>query len=286
MARLRIATCAELPEVDTDQQLLLDALQARGIDARLVAWDAEEELWVPSEPTLLRSTWNYYHAPARFLAWAARAARSGPLWNELEVVHANLHKAYLVEARQRGVPIVPTLLLRSDEESDPVALVAAEQWRDVVVKPAISAGSHDTQRHPVEDAAAIRAHVAAVRSRCDVLIQPYLAAVEQRGERSIVWIDGEITHCMRKHPRFAGGVEKVDGPFVPTAAERTVVTTALRPWAERLLYARVDLVDDELGRPLVMEIELIEPSLFLLECPQALERFVAAIERRMRASAR
>jgi hypothetical protein len=97
----------------------------------------------------------------------------------------------------------------------------------------------------------------------------------------MVWIDGEFTHAVRKTPRFAGGVEEVSEAIGMSPAERALGTAALAPFAADLLYARVDVAPGLDGQPVVMELELIEPSLFLLQSPQALERLVAAVRREL-----
>jgi hypothetical protein len=111
------------------------------------------------------------------------------------------------------------------------------------------------------------------------MVQPYVASVDGYGERSLVWIDGELTHAMRKTPRFVGDAERIDGPFPIADDERAVAEAALAPVAARILYGRVDLARDADGRPMVMELELVEPSLFLARHPPALARFVAAVAR-------
>ncbi|HEX3475873.1 MAG TPA: hypothetical protein VHT91_12695, partial [Kofleriaceae bacterium] len=105
------------------------------------------------------------------------------------------------------------------------------------------------------------------------------ASVEGHGERALVWIDGELSHAVRKRPRFTGDDEQVDGPVEIADDERAVAEAALAPVAGRILYGRVDVARDAAGQPMVMELELIEPSLYLTRCPRALDRFVAAIRR-------
>ncbi|MBU6379453.1 MAG: hypothetical protein KJS95_13110, partial [Gammaproteobacteria bacterium] len=117
----------------------------------------------------------------------------------------------------------------------------------------------------------------------DLLVQPYLDSVDDYGERALVWIDGEFTHAVRKTPRFAGGVESVSAALPITAAERAVGEAALAALAGGdLLYARVDVAPGADGSPVVMELELVEPSLFLLQHPPALQRLVDSILRRLR----
>jgi len=106
-------------------------------------------------------------------------------------------------------------------------------------------------------------------------------SVEDHGERSLIWIDGELTHAMRKSPRFSGQDEAVSGPHPIDDAERALAEAVLAPLAAQILYGRVDVARDERGAPMVMEVELIEPSLFLLQHPPARDRLVAAIFRRL-----
>jgi glutathione synthase/RimK-type ligase-like ATP-grasp enzyme len=217
----------------------------------------------------LRSTWNYALHLDRFLAWIDRVSAVAPLLNPAEIVRANVHKRYLLELAAHGVPVVPTTLVEAGQRID-------VPDRRVVIKPAVGAGSLHTRVFEAGDAAAL-AHRELIAG--DVLVQPYVASVEAHGERSLIWIDGELTHSIRKAPRFAGDREQVDGPFPIDAAERAVAQAALAPYVERILYARVDMARDEAGQPMVMELELVEPSLFFPKCPPALAQFVGAVGR-------
>lgn len=277
--RLRIATCRPLPEVDPDEDLLLGALRGAGIAAEMVAWQ-DPSAWRAPVPTLIRSTWDYIHALEGFDRWIDRAAAVAPLWNPPSVLRWNLRKRYLLALAARGVPVTPTMLL---PRGDPRALsaVAAERgWEDVVVKPEVGAASFETHRlrAGAADADALFARLLGMH---DMLVQPYLPSVEDHGERALVWIDGMFTHAVRKTPRFAGGVEQVSEALPISAAELATGTAALAGLEDGLLYARVDVAPGPDGTPVVMELELVEPSLFLLQSPQALSRLVAAVARRI-----
>ena len=271
--KLRIATCRVLPEVDVDEAPLAAALADAGFDAAWVAWDDPAADWKAPIPTLIRSTWNYAHHIDAFLRWIDRAAAAAPLWNPLGVLRANWRKRYLVGLAERGVPVVPTTLVAAGE---PVELPRER----VVVKPEVGAGSLDTRIFEAGDPA-IREHVAHITRRCNAMIQPYVASVDSYGERSLVWIDGELTHAVRKSPRFSGDSERIDGPFPIADDERAVAEAALAPYAAHILYGRCDLARDADGKPMVMELELIEPSLFFARHPPALERYIAGLRRRL-----
>lgn len=290
--QLRIATCRPLPEPDVDEGLLLDALRARGVAARMAAWNDPGERWESGPPTLIRSTWDYFRDLDRFVAWTHRAESGAPLWNGGDVVRWNAHKRYLAELSRAGHLVVPTEFVPHGGRVDLGELAARRGWRDVVVKPAVSAGSFATRRFALDmtqNFAEARTFLHALTAERDVLVQRYVDSVDDHGERSLVWIDGEFTHSIRKTPRFSGEDERVSEalPIAPDArAAAADVLASARALCGRvgrpadLLYARVDLARDVDGRPLVMELELIEPSLFLLQCPAALERLADATARR------
>jgi glutathione synthase/RimK-type ligase-like ATP-grasp enzyme len=262
----------ELPEPDVDEAPLAAALAAGGFDAQLVAWDDPHADWDAPLPTIIRSTWNYALHVDRFLAWIDRAARSGPLFNPPEVVGGNVYKRYLLELAARGVPVVPTTVV------EPGQIIDLPE-RKLVIKPEVAGGSLGCRVFEAGDPAA-GAHLAALTARGAALVQPYLHSVDGYGERSIVMIDGELSHAIRKTPRFEGDREKIDGPFAVADDEHAVAEAALAPYGD-LLYARVDLARDADERPVVMELELVEPSLFFTRGAGSAVRYVAGLRRRL-----
>lgn len=273
--RLRIATCLTLPEVDVDATPLADALVRAGVAFDVLAWDDPAVDWSAPGPTLIRSTWNYALDVQRYLAWIDRVAAAGPLVNPREVVRDNLHKRYLLALEARGVPIVPTTLVERGGTIDLASLGLGK----FVIKPEVGAGSLGARvfESPNADAAQ---HLSTLSSQGAVLVQPYIASVEDYGERSMIYIDGELSHAIRKSPRFAGQSEMVSGPYPIADDERAIALAALAPYGS-LMYGRVDLARNAAGQPCVMELELVEPSLFLAKRPGAADRFVAGLLRRL-----
>lgn len=275
-----LASCVTLPDPDDDAAPLLDALRAAGMTAEVLAWDDPRADFGRARLTLLRSTWNYPERPADFLAWIDRTAAASIMWNPPQVVKWNVHKGYLLELQKQGVPVVPTELVGRGSDATLEVIAGARGWSDVVIKPAISAGSRGTMR--ARDFAAIRGrggdHLRALLRDGDVLVQPYVASVEGHGERSMVWIDGEVTHAVRKSPRFPGDPESTS-PVGVGEDERQLAMRAVAAAPSPLLYARVDMARDENGAPRVMELELIEPSLFFPRSVEGLRRYVAAVKR-------
>lgn len=280
--RVALATCAVLPEPDPDQELLVEALTAAGVRAELVPWDGAAREWAAFDLCLLRSTWNYPQHPAAFLTWLASVERATRVLNGAQRVRWNLHKGYLLELEAAGTPIVPTVLVRRTHAAELEPLLARTGWDGIVIKPAVSAGSFRTRRFgPRERDGAAQFLAESARER-DTLVQPYLASFAETGERALVWIDGEFTHAIEKRPRFAGEDEHVSEALEPEQAELDFARRLIAPLAEGLLYARVDLVRGPAGELLLSELELIEPSLFLLQAPAALRRLVEGLGRRLR----
>lgn len=283
---IALATSAALPDLDPDERVLVPALAALGLRAAPVVWQDDGFDWSTVRACVIRSTWGYFHERERFLAWAERVARATSLFNPAPVVRWNTHKRYLAELEARGVAVVPTLHVARGASVDLRAAATARGWREIVVKPAVSAGAHETSRARVDDARA-QAALDAIVTNGDALVQPYLASVESSGEVSIVLFDGEVSHAIRKHPQLTpagtrdGGEPRARiGDDEIAFARRVLAATPF----DDLLYARVDVARDDAGALALMELEVTEPSLFLAQ-GDAAGRFAEAIARRVRSGA-
>jgi glutathione synthase/RimK-type ligase-like ATP-grasp enzyme len=278
--RVAIATCKNVPEPDPDEALLLAALAAAGLDVRLLAWDDDAAPFAEHDLVVLRSTWNYHERVDAFVAWVAKTAATTRVLNSSDVVAWNAKKTYLAELEKRDVAIVPTEFVLHGATRRIDDVMRERGWDDVVIKPVVSAGSFRTERFSCTTMEAAQAFLDDLARDRDAMVQRWMPSVDTYGERSLVWIDGHITHAIRKTPRFAGGVEQVSGEVPIAADERAFAERALAPFAPHLLYARVDMVRDTEGTLRIMELELIEPSLFLQQSNAALERLVSAVVRR------
>lgn len=282
--RVALLTVRPLPEPDPDEPLLLRALRERGISVEMVDWRAPGDL-SRFDLAVLRSTWDYHEDPTAFRAFVDAADRTTKLLNPASVLRANLDKRYLRSLRDHGVPVVPTRFVARGESA--ATALAEVPWARFVVKPSISAASARTRTFEAGDPDAV-GHLSALLATGGALVQDYLPSVEGRDgatpERAFVVIDGVLTHGVEKRPRFEGEDESVSSAIQPSSAERALVEQALAAWSAAygpapLLYGRVDLMRGADGEPLVSELELLEPSLFLLQHPPALQRLARAIER-------
>jgi glutathione synthase/RimK-type ligase-like ATP-grasp enzyme len=241
-------------------------LAERGVQAEWVAWDDPSADWSRFDHIWIRSTWNYTEDHTGFLDWVDAVAAHAALWNPADVVSWNSHKSYLLDLEARGVDVVPTVLVRSDESLALDRVLDERSWTDAVVKPAVSVGAIGASRVRRDEAVGWTPDGALG----DLLVQPMMAGVA-RGETSMIAVEGEVTHAVRKVPAAGdfrvhveyGGEEHA---HEPSPAELDLATRALDAVGERLLYARVDCVDSAEG-PRLMELELIEPSLFLPLAP-------------------
>lgn len=285
-----LVTFRDLLDLFPDDRPLAAALSARGLAVEVVAWDDPAFDWSTARLALLRSPWDYYRRPAAFRAWAEGAAAATRLVNPVECVRWNLDKRYLLELEGLGAPVVPGALLPAGRVDDLAAVARARGWSAVVVKPTVSADSWEATFVAAGNVARGQAHVARLQPERDLLVQPFLAAVETYGERCLVYVEGELSHAVRKNAltrggRWAGEPEgvRVEPTAEEIAAAARVLALALpAAGVVRPLYARVDLVRDAQDRPCLLELELVEPTLFFeAGPPSALARFVDGVERRL-----
>jgi glutathione synthase/RimK-type ligase-like ATP-grasp enzyme len=282
MAGVAFVSCARRgSEPDADGGLLRPCLRSRGIEDVWVPWDDPAFTWHDVSGCVVKSTWDYYRRPAAFTAWAATTAQRTRIWNSAADLTRNCHKSYLLALAAAGVPVVPTVLASRD--SNGPAALEPQSWDEIVVKPAVSVGALRTERFRRGDAAAAT-FLDGILAAGDVLIQPYLPAIAETGEISLVYLDGVFSHAVRKwpppgsfaaQPHLGGRVERCR----PADAELAVAAAALRG-TDAPLHARVDLVEHD-GAPVVMELELIEPALFLEHAPEAAATFADALVRRL-----
>jgi glutathione synthase/RimK-type ligase-like ATP-grasp enzyme len=303
-ARLALATCAELPELDEPDQQLRAALADRGVPTDVVVWDDPTVDWGTYARVLIRSTWDYTARAQQFADWTRRVERTGVLLNPADVVAWNLDKTYLRDLEQRGLPIVPTIWLDPERHLDARGIhTRFPAFGDFVIKPTVSAGSRDTGRY---DASVTQSRALAITHAKNllsvgrwVMVQHYLSKVDKEGETALVYVDGQFSHAVRKGALLEGpfradetqGVlyrEEKMASREASAAERELgdrvvaeLSAVFPQLAGPLLYARVDLIPDDSGNPVILEVELIEPSLFFEHAPGSVERFADAIITRL-----
>ena len=278
-SRIALATTRDLPVIDADEEALLAHLP----NADVVAWEDDID-WSAYDAVILRSTWNYTERLPEFLAWLEHVDSVTRLHNPLPVIRWNTDKRYLADLAAVGIPVVPTTFVSQVDQASADAMVG-----HVVVKPTVGAGSKGAKLFRDDPAAAL-AHVDDLHAQGRIaMIQPYLDQVDEQGETALIFVGGKFSHAARKAAILSRDMSWSTGIYAdekvafatPSDAERDLAALILEtlpsivPDAARLAYARVDLLPTSDG-PVVLELELTEPSLFLGLDPAAPARAAAA----------
>lgn len=281
MALILCATCESIPHLTEDDQALLAPLEVRGIEGRAAVWSDSSVDWSAADGVLIRSCWDYHLRIEEFLSWIAQLERAGVrVWNPPSMLRWNANKNYLRDLERKGIPVVPTLWPEG-------SFLLWEQmvemgWQKAVVKPRVSATAYRTQLVTAETTDHGQDLIEDLARGPGAMVQEFMAEVRSRGEWSLIFFSGRYSHAVIKRPKsgdfrvqhdFGGSEESTEPPRpVIEAASRAVAAVEAVP-----LYARVDGVERN-GRFLLMELELLEPALFLKLGTGAAERFAQAIK--------
>jgi glutathione synthase/RimK-type ligase-like ATP-grasp enzyme len=273
MVDVVLVTGRDMPGPDVETPLLVAALQERGVAAAIEPWgsDASSE----GRLVVVRTTWDYTGQREDFLGWARDVAAVTRLVNPADVLEWNSHKSYLLDLAYAAVPVIPTALVPHGASDADQRGALQEYEGEVVIKPAVSVGAIGALLAGALSTEAAE-HLRSLTEVGDALVQPFEPTVVD-GEVSLIYFGGELSHAVRKVPAdgdyrvqiFHGGTVE---PHVATSEEREVAAVALAAVSTDLAYARVDLVATARG-PAIMELELIEPQLFLDEDDAAPARF-------------
>lgn len=298
--RIALATCNFHPDLAEDDQHLQRALEKLGVEAVAAVWDDPEVDWSAFDLVVVRSVWDWSQRRDEFVAWARTVPN---LLNRAEVLAWNTDKAYLRELDAAGMPTIPTIWLTPEQKLSSRAVhTRMPAYGDFVIKPTISRGARDTGRYQAGEATsrgtAIKRAVQLLADGREVMIQRYLTSVDTVGEAALVYIGGTFSHAVRKGAMLQGQFRGAAGLYKQESMSLREVSDAERDLADRavafarerlqadhpgeeLLYARVDLVDGDDGSPLVLELEVVEPNLFLAFRPEAAEELAQAILARL-----
>lgn len=278
-----LVTYSKQPVLTDDDRPLIGALAEIGLDAEPVRWDDAGVDWRIYDTLVLRSTWDYHLRVAEFETWLSTLDREGvALWNPTSVVRWNMHKSYLRGLQESGLLLPRTRWLTKGSGIALGNLLRDAGWTEAIVKPAISASATKTSRVRV-DSSGDAADFAQLLGQTDVLVQEVVPEVAREGEWSLMLLGGSYSHAILKKPRpgdfrvqqeLGGSADPATAPSVLVAAAEHVAAHIPGPW----LYARIDGVVTSRGF-MLMEVECIEPVLFLELAPGSYERFAAGLKR-------
>ena len=277
------ATTGDARGHDDDEPLALAALTAAGVSVEVVDWDDPAVRWAGFDRVVLRSTWDYSQRLPEFHGWLDRVDAMTDLVNPGPLVRWNLDKHYLAELAAAGVPVIDTAFV---EPGAPVAFPGT----GFVVKPAVGAGSRDVASYRPDQLDQATRHLGRLHRRgATALVQPLIGSVAEHGEWALLFFGGRYSHAANKRVALPPGGE-TDALFLAEAltgheaddAQLAVARAAVDAVAARFgtpAYARVDLVRDDEGGYRVLELELVEPSLFLPQGGPAAAARLAAVLR-------
>ena len=264
MTRVALVVNRGATDLHNDGPPLLAAFERLGIDTDIVGWGSGPH-WASFDGVLIRNSWDYIFDRDAFLAWAAEVAAVTPLANSLDVLRWNTDKRYLRDLEAAGVPIVPTMWIEPGDDTPDVV------WDEFVVKPSVSAGARFSARY--SRGSDIAAHVQQIHAGgAAAMVQPYVASIEDVGERGTYVFGGVVSHGIAKaavlssvrapmEDLSASSHQLVSGATVDPPLADFALRIAAR--APQLLYCRVDTVTGIDGEPILMELEATEPFLFL-----------------------
>lgn len=256
-------------DVLADDQVLMDACFSQGLQVDRKSWDDPDFDWSSTRSVIFRSTWDYFDRFAEFKKWLDQAKSVTQFINPQELVFWNVDKRYLIDLATKGVEIVPTHIVDQGTQQNLKAIAEYHNWKEVVIKPTISATARDTHRLTIEEVGTTTTQKMfdALCQHKTMMVQPFLSAVLEEGELSLIVIDGVVTHGLRKLAKSGdyrvqsdfGGSIRLEQPddLAIAFAEKVIESCPAKP-----LYARVDLIKNNQGDWNLGEMELIEPELW------------------------
>ncbi|NQD38834.1 hypothetical protein HPT27_17595 [Permianibacter sp. IMCC34836] len=273
-------------QLQLEEALLLKPLRERGLKVTRMSWDDSQQDWSRCRALVFRSTWDYFFRYREFAPWLSAVSEQTRLFNNAALLRWNIDKHYLADLQAAGVPIVETVFIEKGSVAPLATVLRKQGWSEVVFKPVVSGSARLTYRVGLTNAVAMQSTFADCVAKESMMVQPFLRNVLEQGEFSFIVIDGVCSHAVRKVPK-AGDFRVQDDhggtvlAHVATAEEMQFAERAVAACPSMPLYARVDAVRDDSGALRLMELELIEPELFLRFHTPAAQRLAAAIAREL-----
>ena len=284
--RLALITWSGLPHGAESERLMLPHLATAGVETEIVDWRSTDCDFNKFDLVVLRSCWDYHLKADEFIGWLQRAAQATQVLNAVDTVLWNHNKFYLREVETLGIEIAPTVFVSGSDSIEPDVWREIKSWPKSVVKPAVSASAHKTW---LFDSVALPEKNDLKRRMQgeEFLLQQFIPEIETQGEFSFVYIDGQFSHAALKRPAAGdfrvqqehGGSAEPFHPDTNLLTQANQIAATVRQVRDSL-YCRIDAVARD-GKLVLMELELIEPELFLGLAEGAAERFADAVIRRL-----
>ncbi len=279
--KIALLTCATWPGMQEKEQAIAQEFSPH-IQADVVVWNNPSVNLSDYQCLIFRTIWDYFEHPEAFSAWLEKIAQLGiKTINPIAAIRRNQHKFYLKDLQNLGVEIIPTVFIPINTSCELEAIIPGH-WEKVVIKPAVSGGAYLTRLFDVSEVANVMEEYKPIMAQRDVLIQPFMPEIQEQGELSMLFFGGQFSHAVLKTPiagefrvqsQFGGNYRAIE------VSEELIATAAniIAAFGGDLVYARVDGIISD-GKFLLMELELIEPDLYLDYDKSAKKRYIAALK--------
>ena len=266
-----------------EEQLLKSALENQGLTVDITYWNNPSYDWSKTRSLIFRTIWDYFERFDEFLLWLEEVRHQTQLINSYDLVKWNIDKHYLKELSEKGIKIVPTYFAKKNSQRNLAEIIESQQWKDVVIKPAISASAYKTFKILEETVNSNEKLFKDLLNQRDMLVQPFINTIEKFGEASLMVIDGKFTHAILKKAKpgdfrvqddFGGTVHD----YVPTKKEIEFAEMVIEKCKAKPLYGRVDIIWDNEKNVYLSELEIIEPELWLRNYPKSAQNIAEAVK--------
>lgn len=274
---------AQFSPIEEENILLLEYLQAKGLQIQKEVWDDPSVDWKQYELVVLKAPWDYFDKYERFLQWLDQLEQlKVPMLNSSATIRWNSDKHYLQEIAATGLPVIPFEMIEKGEKPSLSDYFKHFKSERLIVKPAVSGGAKNTFSFTREEVPALTLTLHDLLKQEAFLVQPFIPEIQEEGEWSFVFFNGQFSHCLLKKAKSGDfRVQHVHGgsvhPQEPPAALLEQARRYVTFFAKDCLYARVDGVQLK-GIFSLMELELIEPYLYLSGCPQSYENYFQGLQ--------
>ena len=267
-----------------EQELLKSAFEAQGLKVDITYWDNPTYEWQETKSVLFRTIWDYFERFDEFWDWLKQVKTKTRLINSYELIKWNIDKHYLKDISSWGIETVPTYFADKGCNMKLHEIAKRNQWKDLVIKPAISASAFKTYKILANEIQANEKLFNSLVQERNMLVQPYFETITQLGEASLMVFDGKFTHAILKKAQpgdfrvqddFGGTVHN----YIPTKAEINFAEKVFETCKTKPVYGRVDIVWDNDKNFYLSELEIIEPELWIRNYPKCAERIAEAVDK-------
>ncbi len=279
--KIALLSCKNWPDV-LEKERAFAAEFPKQFDVHVEVWNDPSVNWTDYNYLIFRTVWDYFEFPKEFETWLDELEKQNiKTLNPLPIIKRNQHKFYLQELERQGIDIIPTVFIPKNTGLN-LSFLKEKNWESAVIKPAVSGGSYLTRLFSQSETEEIETEYASFALENDLLVQPFMPEIQERGELSILFFQGKYSHAIVKKPKngdfrvqsqFGGQYQT----FEPDASLLATAQHIIETFGGDLLYARVDGILKD-GKFLLMELELIEPDLYFDYHADAKRNFLVALE--------